>query len=70
MSWLYQLIINFTLKVSVRDGLCFIVPSLSKMFDYIFLNIIRSLANNSHSVWLAAGIYFVWLHKVEGKLTV
>lgn len=52
------------MKVSVRDGLYFIMPSLSKMFDYIFLNIIKSLANSSHFLWLAGGICFVWLHKV------
>lgn len=59
MSWLYSLIINCTLKVSVRYGLDFIMPSLSEMFDYIFLNIIRSLANSAHFLWLAIGICFV-----------
>ena len=38
------------------------------MFDYIFLNIIKSLAKSSHFLWLAAGIYFVWLHKVGEKI--
>lgn len=68
MSWLYSLIINCTLKVSVRYGLDFIMPSLSEMFDYIFLNIIKSVANSSHFLWLAIGICFVWLHKAGEKL--
>lgn len=69
MSRLCQLIINFTLKVSVRVGLCFIMPSLGKMFDFMFfLNIIRSLANNSHFMWLAVEIYFASLHKMSEKI--
>lgn len=44
------------------------MPSLSEMFDYIFLNIIKSVANSSHFLWLAIEICFVWLHKAGEKL--
>lgn len=69
MSMLCQLIINFTLKVTVRVRL-FFPPCfyLARMSDFFSPSMLSSLQQITHILmWLVAGISFVWLYKMKKK---